>query len=168
MHLVCVTMNWKEISPCHCEVRSVVCFLTIENYSGAKICHLCAAFGEEDVMNLRYEQRWQLMFEDGRTNIQDDKHKEPLSMMLDKTVWCLHTLLEDDHHLTITDMLIFIWSWWSKNLKFASVRECYNCCVLERASWTKRGIFFQWMLNKCNAHTRFIPLFVRYHSLDSN
>ncbi len=36
--------------------------------------------------------------------------------------------------------------------KRASVRERYNHCVPERASWMKRGISFQWMLNECNAH----------------
>ncbi len=47
------------------------------------------------------------------------------------------------------------------NSKRASVRECYNRCVLERASRMKRGMSFQRMLNECNAHMRFIPfLFV--------
>ncbi len=47
----------------------------------------------------------------------------------------------------------------SPYLKCASVRERYNHCVLERASWTKRGMSFQWILNECNAHMRLIPPF---------
>ncbi len=30
-------MNWKETPPSNCEVKSVICFLTIENNSGAEI-----------------------------------------------------------------------------------------------------------------------------------
>ncbi len=44
------------------------------------------------------------MFQEGRTNIYDDEHEGQLSMMLDKTVRCIHALLKDDCHLTITGM----------------------------------------------------------------
>ncbi len=52
--------------------------------------------------------------------------------------------------------------------KRASDRERYNCCVLERASWTKKGMSFQWMLNEWNARMRFISLFIHFPSPDSN
>ncbi len=46
-------MNGKETPPSNCEVRSVS-FITMENNSGAEIHrHLCAAYREENVMNLR-------------------------------------------------------------------------------------------------------------------
>ncbi len=47
-------MNWKEIPTFNCEAQSVAHFLTIENNSGAEIlCRLCAAYGEENVKNLK-------------------------------------------------------------------------------------------------------------------
>ncbi len=55
-------------------VKCFVHFLTTENNSRAKIHRLWAANGEENVMNLKNIQRWQLMFQEGRTNIRDGEH----------------------------------------------------------------------------------------------
>ncbi len=50
-------MNWKETPPSDCEVRSGVSFLKIENNSEAEIhCHLCTAYGEENIVNLKNVQ----------------------------------------------------------------------------------------------------------------
>ncbi len=59
-----IMMNWKETPPSNCKEWSVVHFLTIENNSRAKIhSHLCIAFGEENVMNRKNIQNWQLIFD---------------------------------------------------------------------------------------------------------
>ncbi len=56
------------------EVRSVVCFLTIENNFRAKIYRcLCTANGEENVMNLRNIQQLWSVFQEGRINIHRDR-----------------------------------------------------------------------------------------------
>ncbi len=50
-------------------------FLTIENNFVVEIHRcLCAAYVEEDLMNLRNIQRFESMFQDGRINIQDNEH----------------------------------------------------------------------------------------------
>ncbi len=57
--LVCVMINWKETPYSECKMRSVVWFLTIENNSGTEIhCSLCAAYKEENVMNLKLGTHW--------------------------------------------------------------------------------------------------------------
>ncbi len=79
-----------EIPPSDCEVLSVVRFLTIESNSEAEIyCNLCAAYGKENVVNLRIIQ--------GRTNIHIIKHEGQPSTMLHETV-------QRDCRLTITDI----------------------------------------------------------------
>ncbi len=86
---------------------SLFLFLTAANNSGAAIhLHLCSTYGEENAMNLKNVQHWQLMFWEGRKNIHDNKHEGWSTLMLDGTVWCIHTLLKDDYYLTITDL------WW--------------------------------------------------------
>ncbi len=74
MCLVCKMMNWKEISPSDCEVRTVVHFLIIENNSSAEIHHCsCNTYRKENVINLKNVQRWQLMFGDETTSTHDDE-----------------------------------------------------------------------------------------------
>ncbi len=103
--LVWEMMNyWKETRSSDCEVWSVVRFLTIENNSRVEICcRLCAAYIDENVMNLRNIQRWQLIFREERSNIHNMCKGQP-STTLDETVWCIRAHLRDDHHLSITDI----------------------------------------------------------------
>ncbi len=53
-----LTMNWKKTPPIDCKVQSLVCFLTIENNSGAEIHRpLGTDYREENVMNLKNVRR---------------------------------------------------------------------------------------------------------------
>ncbi len=54
-------------------------------------------------MNLRKVQQWQLMFQEGKANIHK-KHEGRPSLKLNKTVLYVLALIDDDCHLTITDM----------------------------------------------------------------
>ncbi len=49
------------------------------------------------------------MFWEGRINIRNNEHKGQPSMILDKTVRCVHTLLKDNHCLTITNITNMQW-----------------------------------------------------------
>ncbi len=44
------------------------------------------------------------MFQEGRTNVDNNECKGRPSMIFDTTVQCVDALLKDDHCLTITDM----------------------------------------------------------------
>ncbi len=64
-------MNWKETLLSGCNVWSVVCFLTIENNSGAKINRpLGTDYRKENVVKLKNVQRQQLIFLEERRNTQ--------------------------------------------------------------------------------------------------
>ncbi len=76
-------------------------FIILDNNFRVKIYRcLCAAYGEENVMNLINILQWQSMFWERRINIHNDKYEKWLGMT-DETVWCVLAHLEDDHYSTI-------------------------------------------------------------------
>ncbi len=55
-------------------------------------------------MNLRNVQQWQSIFQEARTNIPDNELEGQPNTMLDETVQRICALLEDNCHLTVTNM----------------------------------------------------------------
>ncbi len=117
-------------------------FLTIENNSSVKVHHrLCTAYQEENVMNIRSVQWWQLMFWERRTNMHINEHEGWLTMMCE-TVWCVCILLEANHHLTITDMQRVIKGHFSHEVGYATIVNALQLLKMQKVCthWVPRQL----------------------------
>lgn len=92
-------------APSKIEIRSVIKFLTAEKCTPIEIHRrLCTVYGENNVCSLRTVERWNKLFIEGRTSIDDDERTGRPSDGIEETVRCVRALLQEDRRLTITDL----------------------------------------------------------------
>ncbi len=109
-------------------------FFNHKNNSRAEIHRrYCYTFREENIMKLRNVQWWQLMLQEGRTNIHNNECKGWPSTTLDKTEWYVYAFLEDNCYLTITDM------WWDGSKLFTQSEWNNNSSCISIA-WNGRSL----------------------------
>ncbi len=89
-----------------CEVRGVIKFLNEEGVTGSKIHQrLSNVYGTSNVISLRHIYKWIECFNTKQSNMRDERLTgHPRDSINDETVACVHTLLAEDHRLTIPDI----------------------------------------------------------------
>jgi len=97
---MCAAIN----NPASCEVRAVIWFLLARNNNAAKIhMQLCEVYGPNVVSDSKVRQ-WCHLFKDGRTNVHDEEHSGPPSVITDDLAEKVNTTIRGNCHFTISEL----------------------------------------------------------------